>query len=234
MDDLIVRLKEHSNKIFWVLVTLLLGAWFSNEYLTTKRLVREQSSILYSNLMDQYKNLLVTDSAVVENADNKKDNLAELQRFKSEVTRLIDEYEETQYSTFAKLLEASFNLSKNDTSKVEQLKTLYEGKNYSDLQKHPFNRIEQEIAQLISARTLIASDDPNKVKEGLESLKVLINTADLVPIDASITYLVSLPVEGVDQFTKFKEIHELLKRKPELQSTLETELAKFGVSLPNT
>jgi predicted negative regulator of RcsB-dependent stress response len=225
MEELYEKLRPHTNKIVWIILLIGLGIWFSNEYLTTKRLVREQASILYSNLMEQYK-------GPITNTDpSKKESLEELQRFKSELTRLIKDYEGTEYSKFGQLLEAAMNLGKSDSSKINDLNSFSKDAKLGELAEKPFERIEQEISQLIYAKTLLISDDQKKVEEGRQKLKDLINTSDIVPVEASVSYLLSLPSEGLANFERFKEIDELVKRKPELHDDLEQELAKYGFYL---
>ena len=230
METSIEQLKENGNKVFWFVVIVLLGAWFFNEYTTTKRLVREQASVLYSNLFEQFKSFNKEESS--SEANNK---LTEnLNRFKSELDRLSTEFEGSDYADFANLFRASYGLSNNDVSRLDKLgKFLSTGK-FSDVASNPIQRVKEELASLIKARSLAFTSQPSSRDEGLKSLKDLMSSSEYVAVDAAVSYMLALSKDEYSKEVNYEAVKQLLSKRPELQDKLDEQLAKYGLFILNS
>ncbi len=222
MDLTVEDLKEKGGRYFWILVVILLAAWFSNEYMTTKRLVREQASMLFSSVVEQSHSL--------NNGEGGEKFVENSERLKNELTRLQEEYSETSYAGLGTLLESSVYLLGNDTSKVDSLNDFISKKSNVS---NKFELVELEIAKLIRARLLATSDESAVVEEGRAQLKELMLSSTIVPVESSVSYVLSFPQEGSSIMQTMAAVKELIKAKPELEEDLAKEFSRYGIAIPS-
>ena len=231
MEDLDSQIKANANKLFWVVVIVILCAWFINEYRTTNRLVQEQASLAFSNLSEQVGALIYKDQSQPDAAQSS--SLENLNRFKSELNRLVSEFNGSIYSRLGSVLKAKLGISTNDSQTIHDLEAFLENSKIDTYNGQSIEFVVKEIAELMKARALLLSKDDAQKKAGAELLVTLIKTAEIIPVEAYVTYVLSLPKDEVKTALSGDLLSSCMKRKPELKDTLDAELAAYGIVAQN-
>lgn len=230
--------KSYLNKGFWIITVFLLGSWFYNESVNTKIAIRDESSLIFSNLMEQFKNLTSTTDSNLDLAKSNAEANTKLQevaeRLKTESARLSKDFSGNAYSKFGTLIGAAYSLSKGGQDQISNLESIASESGIEFADK-PLDFVEKEIAILLKGRSLVSSNESVKIKEGQDLLINFALESKFLASEALLTYLMSLNLRELDtqEVTEaaYRPVKEVITKRPEIKESFLSELSRFGINL---
>jgi hypothetical protein len=220
-------LEKNWQKLISVFLLFLAGNWFYNEYTTTMQLKNEEASLAFSNAVS------LLDSVLVNSSDDVEVKTDILGRYLDEVRRLEGDLSETTYGSMAKVLSSAYTLSRTSGFESIQIDESV-GSNAllvleKDFSSRPMELIVAELTLLLHARQLLTTGIDDKMIQGKTYLKKLIEKGSLFPVEASVSYLLSFDRHSKEFNEARQFLFSLVKRYPQIESSLVNELARFGI-----
>jgi hypothetical protein len=232
MHDAARLIEQNWQKAVTIFLVLVAGIWFYNEYRTTMRLKKEEASQSFSRASMLLSAIISDDYSSPELKDASRTEVIE--RYLDEMKRLSTDFSETPYAPLADVLAAAYALSRTssyesipmDPAKVERaLSSLA-----VTFKEDPLIRITSEMQLLLYARYLLAVQSSESIEEGRGLLNTLIEQAEIFPVEAAMSYLLSYEPGSEGYKGAFASFDGLVRRYPQIETALVQECARLGIA----
>lgn len=219
-------IENNWQKVVAAIILIVSGLWFYNEYRINNMIRAEQASQSFSRASSLLKSIILVDTS--------EDQSDILSRYLDEIELLTEDYGDTPYGQMAEGLKSVFTVSRASESSqslsidVDELKQDLINLDYT-FESKPVEKISSELKLLMYGRYLVDSSITEQKTMGLAYLKSVIEKGDFFPVEASLTYYLSVR----NNKEKLEELHsylnQLVVRYPQMEEQLIEKFSKLGI-----
>ncbi len=237
MNDPASFFEKNWQKGVTILLLVVAGIWFYNEYRTTMHLKNEEASQSFSKASTLLGAIISGDFSSAELRNVSETEV--LERYLDEVKRLSTDFSETSYSSLGEVLSAAYAVSRVSSYESvaidsEKLQAALDSLKVS-FEKDPLTRISSELQILLYSRYMLASGVSGSASRDISEkarthLKTLIEEGEIFPVEAAMSYLLSFEAGSEEFKNTFSLFDQLVERYPQIEDALSQECLRLGIA----